>query len=435
MYFSISSVSTTVAAQPPMKLVLQAASSPPVSQTNIIRTSNGQIVKSCLKKQCSAKQPSNGQYQQQSRIQQTSDMPRFVHFSADLVKTRWFSKAEPSQCASRDPPLYKFHSISDITAAPSLVLTPIRSPSPLFSSFEESPVVLETVRYTNNALAGTIKVHNLAFEKHLLVRLTRNGWKTVEDDVQATFLRTITGTDGNRPGIDRFRFTIPVGDLVSPADSAITIAMCVCYRVNGQEYWDNNKGTNYEFKLAVHTADKPKSLDMATVVGSSSTTSACEPTSTNDQHALSDAIKLHKSSNSVFTYGFDAPRVVQNHARASSPLPISRISTTDARRYMQYSEAKFSSAVSRQQAHFSGSPGTQETRQTAAPEPANLPMFSTTRWMHSISSSASSIYSGTSSFDAYSSYQTPSPIMHSGSPLTTASTEWMPYPRSPLLHC
>ncbi|KAJ1904365.1 hypothetical protein LPJ81_002534 [Coemansia sp. IMI 209127] len=273
----------------------------------------------------------------------------------------------------------------------------------------ESPVVLEAVKYTSKTLVGTIKVHNLAFEKHVLVRLTKDGWKTVEN-VQASFLRVITGTDGSRPGIDRFRFSISIDDSESPADSATAISMCVCYRVNGQEHWDNNKGTNYEFKLSARSIDRRKAY--TAVANSGSTSPAFAFASVRGQHTSSDAIEMRKSSNSVFSYGFDTPRNAQNHARTSSPPSINRISRTDARRYMRYSEAK-----------FSDNPGGQETRQ-ATPEPANLPIFSATEWS---SSSLNSIYSGTTPCDTFASYQTPS--------LTVHSAAWMPYPRSPLLHC
>ncbi|KAJ2660089.1 hypothetical protein IWW48_003141 [Coemansia sp. RSA 1200] len=239
-----------------MKLVLQASAAPaakPASarQNKEVRNSAGQLVKSCLSSRSSVAQRPN--------THQKSRMPRFVHFNAELEQARWFFKTDAPQCASRDAiTCNESNHLKDTTAAFTrayLTLTPVRGPSPSFLSFEESPVVLETVRYVDKMLIGTIKVHNLAFEKYVAVRLTNDGWKSVED-VQATFLCAVTGADGCRPGVDRFRFSTPIADTPSTADGAITISMCVCYRVNSEEHWDNNKGANYEFKLTVCSTSK-----------------------------------------------------------------------------------------------------------------------------------------------------------------------------------
>ncbi|KAJ1664615.1 hypothetical protein IW140_004008 [Coemansia sp. RSA 1813] len=445
MYFSVSRSShtrssTAVATTPrtqPMKLVLQATTTSAASQNSVLHNSKGQIVRPCLKKRCCAKQLAGCQYRQSS-AQNRARVPRFVHFSADLEQTRLFFKTESSRCASRDPTSNDYRRISDTTTTtaaspPSspFVLMPIRGPSPSFSSFEESPVVLESIKYGNKTLVGTIKVHNVAFEKQVLVRLTQNSWKDVKD-VHATFLRVITGADGSRPGIDRFRFSIPTDDSASTADGAITISMCVCYRVNGQEYWDNNKGTNYEFKLAVHCTDKSEASGLTTVVDSTSMppASASVFPSVDSQNTSSDIVEVCKPSNNAFSYGFSSLPSIKTHTRASSPLSVNRISSTDARRYMQYSEAKFSASISKTQTHFSdaasGNAAVQETRQSTSGFAA-FPVFSAAEW-------SSSIYSRTVSYDSLSPNRTPSPTAHSRSPLT-ASTVWMPYPRSPLLHC
>ncbi|KAJ1747424.1 hypothetical protein LPJ79_005263, partial [Coemansia sp. RSA 1821] len=120
---------------------------------------------------------------------------------------------------------------------------------PKFSCFEDSAVVLETVDYANNSLHGTIKVHNLAFKKDIFVRMTTDGWKTFED-VPAVFQRSISSVDGNRPGLDRFSFSAPIAE----AEHTMHISLCACYCVDGQEFWDNNQGTNYLFKLVAPTA-------------------------------------------------------------------------------------------------------------------------------------------------------------------------------------
>ncbi|KAJ2812211.1 protein phosphatase 1, regulatory subunit, partial [Coemansia furcata] len=176
-----------------------------------------------------------------------------------------------------------------------------------------APVVLESVKLTGLALTGCIKVHNLAYEKAVTVRLTRDDWKTAED-VPATYLRSIVGADRRRSGVDRFAFTIHCASIAVPT----TISMCVRYQVGGQEHWDNNKGANYSFILT------PTAVANATTTVSSTKVRA-------------------------FTRGFDAPSsrsIKTAGTNASSiPLPAPSVSPADTRRYMRYSEARFAAAT------------------------------------------------------------------------------------------
>ncbi|KAJ2504594.1 hypothetical protein GGI11_007310, partial [Coemansia sp. RSA 2049] len=148
-----------------MKLVLQASAAPDAKpafarQNKEVRNSAGQLVKSCLSSRSSVAQRPN--------THQRPGMPRFVHFNAELEQARWFFKTDAPQCASRDAitcnDSHHLKHTNAVFTRSSVTLTPIRGPSPSFLSFEESPVVLETVRYADKMLTGTIKVHNLAFE-------------------------------------------------------------------------------------------------------------------------------------------------------------------------------------------------------------------------------------------------------------------------------
>ncbi|KAJ2297735.1 hypothetical protein IWW54_006737, partial [Coemansia sp. RSA 2705] len=174
-----------------------------------IYAKSGQLVKSCLKSQARA-----------SQMLSPRAAPRFVHFGSDSKQVRWFYKSEPSMNAASDPDFN-----DPVHTSCTAIMTPIRKPAPMFSHYEASPVVLETVEFADQTLCGTIKVHNLAFEKQVFVRMTTDEWKTVED-IPAAFQRSITGVDSNRPGVDRFRFAIPV----PAADHAAFISLCVCYR-------------------------------------------------------------------------------------------------------------------------------------------------------------------------------------------------------------
>ncbi|KAJ1665315.1 hypothetical protein GGF38_002995, partial [Coemansia sp. RSA 25] len=286
----------------PLTLVLHSA--PPT--TAAPRSAAGLVVKPCIKRQADAIA---------AQAVQVVPVPRFVHFDAQLEHTRLFFKSDSPKHAACDPaPAPQIHATPvpqpAYAAAGAFRLVPVRRPTPSFVPYESAPVVLESVELSGLALAGCIKVHNLAYEKVVAVRLTRDDWKTSED-VPAVYLRSIARADSRRPGIDRFAFTIPCTSIATPT----TISMCVSYRVNGQEHWDNNKGSNYSFAL--------------TPVAATSATAQVKPT-TSDTSA--------RSSARSFTRGFDAP-LPGRPASANSPLPA------DTRRYMRYSEARFSAAT------------------------------------------------------------------------------------------
>ncbi|KAJ2783671.1 Protein phosphatase 1 regulatory subunit 3B [Coemansia javaensis] len=172
--------------------------------------------------------------------------PRFVHFSADLERIRRFRRADPPSCAAAEPASDTTPRCPDMPALARLV--PIRAPAPQFALYEPAPVVLEDVWLAGQAVCGTIKVHNLAFEKHVFVRATTDDWRSAAD-TPATFKRVVSGADGCRPGLDRFDFALPA------AAPGSHISLCVCYRAGGQEHWDNNRGANYLFKIALPGGD------------------------------------------------------------------------------------------------------------------------------------------------------------------------------------
>ncbi|KAJ2724917.1 hypothetical protein H4S00_002169 [Coemansia sp. D1744] len=325
-------------------------------------------------------------------------MPRSVHFGADQV--RRFYKSEPSASAASDP-------IPDALTQPenaaslSAVMTPIRKPAPTRLHFEPSPVVLESVDYAHKALYGSIKVHNLAFEKHIFVRTTKDDWETIED-IPAVFQRSITGADGSCPGLDRFCFTIPA----AVVDSAFHVSMCVCYKVDGQEFWDSNQGANYLFKISPAAAT---ALPAAVITSTSS-----------DNDLGCDAIKTC-SKPSEFSYGF-ASSVEQTPQKVLSEIPS--ISNADARRYMQYSEAKFSFVAPPNRAVYSSCMSKLQTELAFMYE--GLPLFQALQWSSNYTQSGD-FYSATSPL------RTSSPIMCTGSPLAT-SHSWASCPAT-LLHC
>lgn len=94
-----------------------------------------------------------------------------------------------------------------------------------------------------NLMTGTIKVKNVTFEKRVFVRLTFDGWKTMQD-CEASFV-----PNGHLSNVfDTFAFSVPI-----PADATGVVEFCVCYRHGGEEHWDSHGGANYRI---VSTARK-----------------------------------------------------------------------------------------------------------------------------------------------------------------------------------
>ncbi|KAJ1966424.1 hypothetical protein GGI12_000068 [Dipsacomyces acuminosporus] len=223
----------------------------------VVRKNSGEIVRSCLRRRANTEPcaPSG-----------TAGIrpPRFVHFGTELERVRWFLKAQCPKSASTDATPEGLGGVSDeehISSAhqqqqqqqPATVrLTSIRRPSPSFSIFETAPVVLERVelacsRREHASLKGTVKVHNIAFEKKVVLRYSFDNWRTAEE-CQAAFTKTMAEPEGGRPGVDRFSFTLSL-PTAAIASLPVTVAMCARYNVGDSEYWDNNHGSNYIFKI------------------------------------------------------------------------------------------------------------------------------------------------------------------------------------------
>ncbi|KAG7406231.1 Protein phosphatase 1 regulatory subunit 3C [Fusarium oxysporum f. sp. rapae] len=96
--------------------------------------------------------------------------------------------------------------------------------------------------HDQNSMKGLVAVRNMAFRKSVTCRFTFDNWKTTSD-VAAAYSNG--NASGEAPsGYDFFVFTIELSDIVN-LESKIA-HLCVRYTVNGQEYWDNNSGRNYQ---------------------------------------------------------------------------------------------------------------------------------------------------------------------------------------------
>ncbi|KAJ2754736.1 hypothetical protein GGI19_002178, partial [Coemansia pectinata] len=322
--------------------IKKAASSAP----SIVRNNSGEIVRPCLRT------PS-------TPVSQAMRTPRFVHFGTDLECVRWFLKAQSPRSVSEDamPEWVSDEHVARVTQAEAertstVRLTGIRRPAPSYAVYEPSAVVLERAELASTqrsaaTLRGTIKVHNVAFEKSVVVRYSFDQWKSAHE-ATASYSRTLLEAQAGRPGVDRFVFTLPLPADVT-ATLPATVALCARYRVAGAEHWDNNKGANYLFRLALPAAPAIADDDVDRVA------------------TRADTAELSAPRRLTFGGGERARDI---------PAP----SSADTRRYMEQSAALFGTAQAGSNMAYeclSPSAYMQHSLCTVQPE---LPLFQDVAW-------------------------------------------------------
>ncbi|XP_061782733.1 protein phosphatase 1 regulatory subunit 3B [Nerophis lumbriciformis] len=102
---------------------------------------------------------------------------------------------------------------------------------------ERNCVCLEHCVLKDKALAGTVKVKNLSFEKRVKIRVTFDSWKS-HTDVDCAYVKDSYPTRNS----DTFCFQVSLPDLLPPQQH---VEFAVCYQVGGDEHWDSNHGQNY----------------------------------------------------------------------------------------------------------------------------------------------------------------------------------------------
>ncbi|XP_020369550.2 protein phosphatase 1 regulatory subunit 3E [Rhincodon typus] len=137
--------------------------------------------------------------------------------------------------------------------------SPTRLLEPLFSNPGSSPefehrlrhdrVCLESISTDQFSVLGLVRVVNIAYEKQVTVRYTLNQWDSYMD-VAAAY----TEQSADR-STDTFSFK-----LVAPVflDTGGTLQFAIRYLVAGREYWDNNKGSDYQVRSHKFKISPPK---------------------------------------------------------------------------------------------------------------------------------------------------------------------------------
>ncbi|XP_074025710.1 glycogen binding subunit 70E isoform X1 [Leptinotarsa decemlineata] len=155
---------------------------------------------------------------------------------------------------SNVPPLWSFRFLSEVTQG--INADPVGEvdswevtfpqPASDYVAFrkrlDSEKVSLENVivKECEDTILGTIKVSNMSFQKEVIVRSSTNDWKTYEDSFCVYVPNNITSSVGPAYVLyDTFSFKIPLPPKVKKVE------FCVCFRCEGNEYWDNNHGNNY----------------------------------------------------------------------------------------------------------------------------------------------------------------------------------------------
>jgi len=105
-------------------------------------------------------------------------------------------------------------------------------------------VALENCVATNDrgdwlTVSGVVRVANVAFDKHVKIIYSVDGWTSDGHEVEASYL-----PGSNDGATDRFAFVLAP----SPSGTAkpgARLEFAMAYTAGGQTYWDNNIGANY----------------------------------------------------------------------------------------------------------------------------------------------------------------------------------------------
>ncbi len=116
---------------------------------------------------------------------------------------------------------------------------PISNFTAFFKKVDKCKVSLENIMIKGNEFLGMVRVRNIAFEKDIFVRYTSNYWHSYNDN-------DTTHVPNEDSAIhDTFTFQISVDPAGTP-----DVEFAICYKVQGQEFWDNNQGQNFKLIFA-----------------------------------------------------------------------------------------------------------------------------------------------------------------------------------------
>ncbi|SPO00577.1 related to GIP2 Glc7p-interacting protein [Cephalotrichum gorgonifer] len=210
----------------------------------MVRKKSGELVRPALRAS-SRRRPTS--------MPGTPTFSKAVHFDAHLEHVRHFLQVDrPLAVSAGSSPVENLESDSEYPFPSSEDEAP-RSRSPPYEwelhgsnlsscsdvARNSLPAKVERFWLSKDcrSLQGSVSVANLAFNKHVICRFTLDDWKTTSE-VAAEYTGPIHGTPR-----ERWTFTIRLSDMANLETKIMYF--CIRYNVNGQEYWDNNGGSNF----------------------------------------------------------------------------------------------------------------------------------------------------------------------------------------------
>lgn len=229
----------------------------PEPKSPMVRKKSGELVRPALRPPSARRRPSS--------MPGTPTYAKAVHFDAQLEHIRHFLQLDKPQAVSAgSSPVedldgeseYPFHNQPSEPASFELGLRLSNFPHKL-SPQTNQRVRLERLFLSTDkhSLVGLVVVANLAFEKHVAVRFTFDGWRTTSE-VTAEYSHDARQKQLH-DGYDRFMFNIRLDEQTNLDKK--TMFACIRYNVNGQEYWDNNGARDYQVNFTKIPKAKSKS--------------------------------------------------------------------------------------------------------------------------------------------------------------------------------
>lgn len=212
----------------------------------MVRKKSGELVRPALRP------PS---HRRPSSMPGTPTFSKAVHFDSHLEHVRHFLQVDrPAAVSAGSSPAdnydsdkeYPFNAVEQAgSRSPQFEWDIIMNNFPVETVARKAQAVrLERVWLSDDHkfLIGTIDVANLAFQKSVTCRFTLDYWKTTSE-VAAEYMSEIRSADSQKAH-DRFNFSIKLADLANLESK--TLYFAIRYNTNGQEFWDNNGGVNFQ---------------------------------------------------------------------------------------------------------------------------------------------------------------------------------------------
>lgn len=226
---------------------------PTFTKPPLIRKKSGELVKPAIRPRSR---------RQHSSMPGTPTYSKAVHFNDDIEQVRHFLQAEkPLAVSAGTSPVETYDDEPEFPwlgpgrRGVELEMRTVNFPR---DSLERQalPIRLDKLWLSadKKQLMGAVAVANLAFHKHVAARFTFDHWRTTSE-VVAEYQADLNVSKAS-DGFDVFRFGVKLVDQGSIETKSLLL--CLRYHVNGQEYWDNNDGQNFQVEFTqVHTPAPP----------------------------------------------------------------------------------------------------------------------------------------------------------------------------------